>query len=67
MNDVRDMARTLNVLGIVPAVPGTMQILIDCRGTRANMLKGLVTGAKKGDLLVFYYEGHVLTILPQLV
>ena len=61
VNDVRDMARTLSVLGIVPAVPGSMQILTDCRATRANILAGigwLVKGAKKGDLLIFYYSGH---------
>jgi len=61
VNDVRDMANTLNVLGIVPAAPRTMRILTDSRATRANILTGLqwlLTGAKKGDVLVFYYSGH---------
>lgn len=61
VNDVRDIAHTLNVLGIVPARPGCMKIITDRRATRANILNGLkwlVTGAKKGDTLVFYYAGH---------
>lgn len=61
VNDVRDMANTLNVIGIVPAAPATMQILTDVRATRAAIIKGLkwlISGAKKGDLLVFYYSGH---------
>lgn len=61
VNDVRDMANTLNVMGIVPAAPATMQILTDVRATRAAIIKGLkwlISGAKKGDLLVFYYSGH---------
>ena len=61
VNDVRDMANTLNVLGIIPATPGTMQILTDARATRAAILNGfkwLIKGAKKGDVLVFHYSGH---------
>lgn len=61
VNDVRDMANTLTVLGIVPAVPGSMRILTDARATRAAIISGfkwLVSGAKKGDVLVFYYSGH---------
>ena len=61
VNDVRDMATTLNALGIVPASPGTMQILTDARATRSAILQGfqwLVRGAKKGDVLIFYYSGH---------
>ncbi len=61
VNDVRDMANTLNVLGIVPAAPRTMRILTDARATRTNILEGLkwlVKGAKKGDVLVFHYSGH---------
>ncbi|MBK5914498.1 caspase family protein [Rhodocyclus purpureus] len=61
VNDVRDMAGTLSALAIVPAVPAAMRILTDARATRANILDGLkwlVTGAKKGDVLVFYYSGH---------
>jgi len=61
VNDVRDMAHTLNALGIVPAAPGTMRIVTDARATRAAILDGfkwLITGAKRGDVLVFYYSGH---------
>jgi hypothetical protein len=61
VNDVRDMANTLNVLGIVPATPSTMQILTDARATRSAILNGfkwLLKGAKKGDVLIFYYSGH---------
>lgn len=61
MNDVRDMAHTLNALGIVPAATGTMRIVTDARATRATILDGfrwLVTGAKRGDVLVFHYSGH---------
>lgn len=61
VNDVKDMANTLNVLDIVHAVPRSMHILTDARATRAAILKGLVwlvTGAKKGDTLVFFYSGH---------
>lgn len=61
VNDVRDMANTLNVLGIVPAAPNTMRILTDARATRAAILTGfrwLTTGAKRGDVLVFHYSGH---------
>jgi hypothetical protein len=38
-----------------------MRILTDARATRANILAGLkwlVTGAKRGDTLVFHYSGH---------
>jgi len=61
VNDVRDMASTLSGLGIVPAVPASMRIATDARATRAAILDGLkwlVTGAKKGDLLIFHYSGH---------
>jgi hypothetical protein len=61
VNDVRDMANTLSVLGIVPAAPTTMRILTDARATRAAILtsfRWLLTGAKRGDVLVFYYSGH---------
>jgi len=61
VNDVRDMATTLNTMGFVPATPAAMKIVTDCRATRATILNGLgwlVSGAKKGDLLVFYYSGH---------
>ncbi len=61
VNDVRDMANTLSVLGIVPATPATMQIITDARATRAAILNGfkwLIKGAKKGDVLVFHYSGH---------
>lgn len=61
VNDVRDMANTLSVMGIVPATPATMQILTDVRATRAAILGGLkwlISGARSGDVLVFYYSGH---------
>ena len=61
MNDVADMAGTLNALGIVPLRPGSMRILTDQRATRAAILDGfkwLIAGAKKGDVLVFHYSGH---------
>lgn len=61
VNDVRDMAHTLNALGIVPAAPANMRILTDARATRAAILdsfKWLITGAKRGDVLVFHYSGH---------
>jgi len=61
VNDVRDIAHTLNALGIVPPGPGSMKILTDARATKANILAGLkwlITGAKKGDVLVFHYSGH---------
>lgn len=61
VNDVKDMAHTLNVLNIVPPAPGSVKILTDERATRAAILDGLkwlVTNAKKGDVLVFHYSGH---------
>lgn len=61
VNDVNDMAHTLNALGIVPAVPASMRILTDSRATRAAIIEGLkwlITGAKKGDTLIFHYSGH---------
>jgi hypothetical protein len=61
VNDVRDMANTLAALGIVPAAPASMRILTDARATRAAIISGfkwLITGAKKGDVLVFHYSGH---------
>jgi hypothetical protein len=61
VNDVKDIAHTLNALGVVPAAPRTMRILTDRWATRAAILDGLkwlVTGAKKGDMLIFHYSGH---------
>jgi metacaspase-1 len=61
VNDVRDMANTLSVLGIVPANPATMHIVTNARATRAAIINGfkwLIDGTKKGDVLVFYYSGH---------
>jgi hypothetical protein len=54
------MATTLNALGI-PAAPASMKICTNASATRANIIAGikwLVTGAKKGDVIVFYYSGH---------
>ena len=61
VNDVRDMANTLSVLGVVSPAPSTMRILTDTRATRASIISGfkwLTSGAKKGDVLVFHYSGH---------
>ena len=61
VNDVKDLAHSLNALGIVSATPKTMHILTDRRATKAailNGLKWLITGAKKGDTLIFHYSGH---------
>lgn len=61
VRDAQDMANTLHVLGIVPAVPASMRILTNANATRANILAGLgwlIKGSKKGDVLVFYYSGH---------
>ncbi|MBS1806709.1 MAG: caspase family protein [Acidobacteria bacterium] len=61
VNDVRDMATTLSAIGVVPIIPSRMQILTDKNATRSRIMTGLnwlMTGAKKGDTLVFYYSGH---------
>ena len=58
VNDVRDMAHTLNVLNIVPARPGNMRILTNSRATRSNILKGLewlIDDSKPGDFLIFTF------------
>jgi hypothetical protein len=61
VNDVKDVAHTLNALGIVPVRPGSMRILTDTRATRKNIMEGLawlIRGSKSGDVLVFHYSGH---------
>ncbi len=61
VNDVQNVAYTLNALHIVPATPATMHILTDQKATKANILAQLgwlTKGAKKGDMLVFYQSGH---------
>lgn len=61
LNDVKNMAGTLDMLGIVPAKPGSMKIITNAAATKAailNGLKWLVTGAKKCDVLIFHYSGH---------
>ncbi|MDD5759248.1 MAG: caspase family protein [Desulfobulbaceae bacterium] len=61
VNDVRDVANTLSVLGVVSPSPRTMRILTDARATRAAIITGvkwLIKGAKKGDVLIFHYSGH---------
>jgi metacaspase-1 len=61
VNDVKDFANTLGALGIVPILPGSMRILTDHNATRDNILAGLkwlLSGAKSGDVRVFYYSGH---------
>ncbi|HNX39517.1 MAG TPA: caspase family protein [Methanothrix sp.] len=58
VNDVRDMANTLVIMGFDPK---QMQICTDRRATKIaiiNGIKSLLKGAKKGDNLVFYYSGH---------
>ena len=48
-------------MGYVPATTSTMHLLTDSRATKAAILKELswlVSGAKKGDLLIFHYSGH---------
>lgn len=61
VNDVRDMAQTLNALGLVPPSPRFMRILTDMRATCSNILEGvkwLLAGAVKNDRLILYYSGH---------
>jgi hypothetical protein len=61
VNDVRDMAQTLNALGVIPANPASLRILTDANATKANILAGLkwlISGAKAGDVLIFHYSGH---------
>ncbi|HEX3043465.1 MAG TPA: caspase family protein [Bacillota bacterium] len=61
VNDARDIAHTLNALGIVPPKPSTLKIITNERATKANILEGLhwlIDGSKKGDTLIFYYSGH---------
>jgi metacaspase-1 len=61
VNDVKDMAHTLNTLGVVQSEPASMRIITDARATKSNILSGikwLIKGAKKGDNLIFYYSGH---------
>ncbi|HWQ95970.1 MAG TPA: caspase family protein [Candidatus Methylomirabilis sp.] len=61
VNDVEDMANTLNALEIVPANPGSMRIITNTRATRDAILEGikwLIEGAQKDDVLIWYYSGH---------
>lgn len=63
VNDVRDMAHTLLVLGVIPFPPSArhVRILTNGAATRANILthlNWLTHGAKADDQLVFYYSGH---------
>jgi hypothetical protein len=61
VNDVKDFANTLGALSIVPILPASMRILTDRNATRENILGGLkwlLSGAKSGDVRVFYYSGH---------
>lgn len=58
VNDVRDMANTLVILGFDPR---KIRILTNCAATKANILTGLgwlLGGVAKGDRIVFYYSGH---------
>jgi hypothetical protein len=61
VNDVKDFSNTLGALSIVPIQPASMRILTDRNATRANILAGLkwlLSGARSGDVGVFYYSGH---------
>ncbi|MFI3221037.1 MAG: caspase family protein [Methylococcales bacterium] len=61
VNNILDMANTLNALSVVHATHRVMHILTDARATKAAILDGfrwLIVGAKKGDTLVFFYSGH---------
>ncbi len=58
VGDAKDMANTLVICGFAP---GTIRLCTDRCATKAGILSGLkwlMTGAKKGDSLVFYYAGH---------
>lgn len=61
VNDVIDMARTLNSIGVVSMVRFSMRFLTDAKATRERILrslKELIKGATRGQTLVFYYSGH---------
>lgn len=61
VNDVKDFANTVGALGIVPIEPRSMRVLTNRNATRANIINGLhwlLSGAAKGDTLIFYYSGH---------
>jgi hypothetical protein len=58
VNDVKDMANTLVILGFNPR---DIKILTSCNATKANIIAGLnllLSGTAKGDSIVFYYSGH---------
>jgi len=58
VNDARDMANTLVVCGFAAA---NIRLCTDRCATKTGILGGLqwlITGAKRGDSLVFYYSGH---------
>jgi hypothetical protein len=58
VNDARDMANTLVICGFEPK---NIRICTDRAATKDGILKGLdwlITSAKKGDSLAFYYLGH---------
>lgn len=58
VNDVRNMANTLVICGFDPR---SIRLCTDRCATKARILEGLqwlISGAKKGDSLVFYYSGH---------
>lgn len=66
INDVRDMAHTLNALEIIPQQYNSLHILTDSNATKMNILnelKWLIKDAKENDLLIFYYSGHGSQIL----
>lgn len=59
INDVTNMRDVL--LKYFDFTVPEIRVLVDSRATKANILtrlKWLVTGAKKGDTLIFHYSGH---------
>lgn len=58
VNDAKDMANTLLILGFPPT---QIKILTNEKATKARIIKGLewlVKDAKPGDVLVYYHSGH---------
>ena len=58
VNDAKDMANTLVILGFNPR---NIRVLTNCAAIKANIIAGLnwlISGTAKGDSVVFYYAGH---------
>lgn len=61
VNDAKDIANTLSILHVVPAIPVNMKLLLNNAATVRNIVMGLewlVKDAKPEDLRIFYYSGH---------